>query len=213
MKSHSIVSIISIILVCASFQGANAALAKRDLLVPGDELIIWDTVTNLEWLDLDATIGMSIETLTNGTGDEDYLGEHGFHFADLDELQSLWAAENVPLTTGGYTGDAIYVAGVTKLIQLLGTPNPLYSGSTIVGEMLTGVYNVNKDTCGEGFHQTASLSRIDTGTWAGTVVSNVFSSCFNNDLTGTGRGKYLVRTGPDTIFPWEIYIPAILRGG
>ena len=77
MKSHSIVSIISIILVCASFQGANAALAKRDLLVPGDELIIWDIVTNLEWLDLDATIGMSIETLTNGTGDEDYLGEHG----------------------------------------------------------------------------------------------------------------------------------------
>lgn len=214
IKLHSLVAIAIriFILICVFFQYANAGLVKRDLFVPGDGLIIWDTVTNLEWLYLDATAGRSIESLINGTDGPDYIGEHGFNFAQQEQLQSLWAAENVPLSTSGYSSDPIYVAGVTKLIQLLGTPSPLYSGSNVVGEMLSGFYNVNTSSCSEGFHQYAELSRIDSGTWAGTVVSNAFSPCYNNDLTGTSKGKYLVKTGPNNSFPWEIFMPAILNG-
>lgn len=211
IKLNPIFAICTFILICVFSQYANAGLVKRDLFVPGDELIIWDTVTNLEWLYLDATAGRSIESLINGTGGPDYIGEHGFNFANQEELRSLWAAENVPISTAGYTFDPIYVAGVTQLIPLLGTPSPLYSGSNVVGEMLSGVYNVNTSSCHEGFHQDAVLSRIDSGTWAGAVVSNVFTPCYNNDLTGTSKGKYLVRTGSNNSFPWEIFMPAILH--
>ena len=210
-KSYSMASIRVFIFICVFCQFAFADLVKRDLFVPGDELIIWDNVTNLEWLHLDATAGRSIESLFNGTGGPDYIGGHGFDFADLEELQTLWNAKNVPISTTGYTSNPLTVAGVTQLIQLLGTPSPLYSGLDIVGEGLSGIYNVNSSSCLEGFHQGAMLSRIDSGMYAGFVVTNAYTPCTNND-GGTSRGKYLVRTGPDDSFAWEIFFPAILNG-
>lgn len=210
MKLSQTISTIIIIHICTFSQYAYADLVSKDLIAQGDKLIVWDTVANLEWLYLDATVGRSIESLVIGAGGVDYLGQHGFRFANQDELQSLWAAEHVPLSTAGLTTNLVYVAGVTKLIQILGTPSPLYSGSTIVGESLSGVYNVNSISCGEGFHQTAGLSRVDAGIWAGAVSSNAYSSCFNSDHTGESKGKYLVREGPNNTFPWEIFMPGIM---
>ena len=168
---------------------ANAALVKKDLVSAGDQLVILDTDTNLEWLSLDATKNRSIDSLISGTSGPDYLGEFGFHFSSQTELGVVWGNAGVPLSTSGLT--STFTSAITQLISFLGTPSPLFSGSEIVGESLIGIYNVNGAGCFDGFHQTASLSVLDSG----LSSSHAFSPCFNN-VAGTSRGKYLVRTSP-----------------
>ena len=177
---------------------SSSALITGDLASAGDQLVILDTDTNLEWLSLDATVNRSIDSLINGTGGVDYIGAYGFHFSSQDELGTFWGDAGVPLSTSGLTNT--FTAETTQLIPMLGTPSPLYSGSVITGESLTGVYNVNGPGCGNGFHQTAGLSVLDSG----LSSSNAYTSCINN-LSGTGRGKYLVRASPVPI-PLAIWL-------
>lgn len=169
----------------------DAALMNIDLINEGDQLIIWDTDSNLEWLSLDATKNRSIDSLISGTSGPDYIGEYGFHFAGQSELGVLWNNAGVPVYTGGLT--STYTSAITELISFLGTPSPLYSGTTIVGESLTGIYNVNQGGCSDGFHQTATLSILFSGLSSSNAIS---TSCYNNDLAGTSKGKYLLRTSP-----------------
>lgn len=178
---------------------SNAALVTKDLISTGDQLVILDTDTNSEWLSLDATTNRSIDSLITGTGGVDYLGEYGFHFASQDELGIFWGNAGVPLSTSGLTNS--FTSGMTQLISILGTSSPIFSGSEIVGESLTGIYNVVGPGCADGFHQTATLSVLDSG----LSSSNAFTSCKNSSLTGTSRGKYLVRTNPVPI-PLAIWL-------
>ena len=57
----------------------HAEFVKRDLASIGDQLILYDTDTDLEWLSLSATENRSISSLLSGTEGPDYLGEYGFH--------------------------------------------------------------------------------------------------------------------------------------
>ena len=97
---------------------AIADLVQKDLFSNGDKLLIWDTETNLEWLSLDATVDRSADSLLEGTGGPDYLGEYGFHSATPAELTQFWGNAGVPASTGG--SSTTYTTAISDLMYILG---------------------------------------------------------------------------------------------
>lgn len=83
------------------------ALIQQDL-VPGsgDQLLTYDTDTNLQWLNLTATAGRSYQEVMGGFGS--FTTTHGFQYAD-----------------GGQIGELCGHAGITKgLTEPALTPSP-----------------------------------------------------------------------------------------
>jgi hypothetical protein len=71
---------------CLAGSAAHAVLVPIDLFAPGDELATYDTVTDLAWLDLDRTTGMSFDDFgADGGG----WAAAGWRPAKTQELCSL----------------------------------------------------------------------------------------------------------------------------
>lgn len=68
---------------------ASAALVSRDLFVVDDGLLTYDSQTNLEWLDVDLTIGESITSVQDPSAG--WLGL-GFEHASSSQICGLFSA-------------------------------------------------------------------------------------------------------------------------
>lgn len=73
---------------------AHASLVKQDLLTTGDGLVTLDTTTNLEWLNLTATQGLSVNQVLGGAGGWVNIG---FQYASFSQVGQL-------LNDAGYLG-------------------------------------------------------------------------------------------------------------
>ncbi|MDH5765679.1 MAG: VPLPA-CTERM sorting domain-containing protein [Gammaproteobacteria bacterium] len=71
----------------------HAALLDVDWQTSGDNLLLHDTSTNLQWLDLSVTLNQSYNEVTAqlGTGG----AYDGFRFATRDEVLHLWSEANI----------------------------------------------------------------------------------------------------------------------
>ena len=69
--------------------GADAALIVGDFQAADDELLVLDTVTNLEWLSPLATAGLSYNSVAGGTGG--FVTTHGFSIAASQTVRDLIA--------------------------------------------------------------------------------------------------------------------------
>jgi len=67
--------------------GANATLVSTDLALPGDGLLTYDSATGLQWLDLTATLGKSVNEVLGGYGG--YI-DTGFRYATTAEVEQLY---------------------------------------------------------------------------------------------------------------------------
>lgn len=65
---------------------AHASLVEQDLLVAGDGLVTLDTATGLEWLDLTATQGLSVDKVLAGSGG---WVDRGFEYAGFSQIGRL----------------------------------------------------------------------------------------------------------------------------
>lgn len=92
---------------------AVAALVERDLYAPGDGLITYDTETNLEWLDLSQTAGMSYNDVKNRTG-----ALAGWNWANAGTLETLRI--NAGINFNGSTRDGTYVNNMYAFVDLVG---------------------------------------------------------------------------------------------
>ncbi|WP_136678698.1 hypothetical protein [Neptunomonas sp. XY-337] len=72
---------------------ASASLVLQDWASTGDELLIHDTSTGFEWLDLSVTSNLSYDEILN---DDQFKG---FRHATRSEIETLFGA---PLTEGGF---------------------------------------------------------------------------------------------------------------
>lgn len=90
-----------------------AALVERDLYAPGDGLITYDTETNLEWLDLSQTVGMSYGEIQNRTG-----ALAGWSWANASTLETLRI--NAGINFNGTTRDSTYVNNMYAFVDLVG---------------------------------------------------------------------------------------------
>jgi len=65
---------------------AHATLVEQDLLVAGDGLVTLDTATGLEWLDLTATLGLSVDKVLADSGG---WVDRGFEYASFSQIGQL----------------------------------------------------------------------------------------------------------------------------
>jgi hypothetical protein len=81
----------------------------------GPDTITLDTATNLEWLDVPLTLGLSINQVTAQLGPGDTYA--GFRYASSSEIGMLFTDAGLTL---GFTTNPIYVPPAQALLSLLG---------------------------------------------------------------------------------------------
>ncbi|WHZ24956.1 MAG: hypothetical protein OJF47_004068 [Nitrospira sp.] len=99
------------------------ALIQQDLIPgSGDQLLTYDTDTNLQWLNLTATAGRSYNEVMGGFGG--FTTTHGFHYADGAQISDLRLHANITkgLTEPAHTpspNDAKNHQGIQTLQDLM----------------------------------------------------------------------------------------------
>ena len=76
----------------------NADLIERDWINPGDNSVLYDTDTGLDWLDLDQTAGFSYNTVSSELGSG--ATYEGFRYASQEDLFTLFQNANIPDING-----------------------------------------------------------------------------------------------------------------
>lgn len=128
----------AILLLCGT---ARAELIPIDLISAGDQLITRDTATGLDWLDLTATLNLSVQELRGGAGS--WLAS-GFHFASSEQVRALFLNSdpgNVEINTGLNPTSPGNLVGAQRLLNLMGVTHPGPSGNDfdILGNGIAGV--------------------------------------------------------------------------
>lgn len=105
-------------LVAATLAGVSthsiASILERDLRVVGDGLITLDSVTQLEWLDIAATLGLSYRQAA--TSEFGLL--YGFRHATTSETRGLFTALGIFSLNGAFLMENY--AGGSRMLQMLG---------------------------------------------------------------------------------------------
>ena len=105
------------LVLCAAFApSAGAVLIETDRATLGDGELTLDTATGLYWLDIDLTLGLSVDDLVGGAGG--WLTTAGYRFATLPEVVALYNEAGIVDGTGAFT--AANFAGVVSLLNLVG---------------------------------------------------------------------------------------------
>ena len=96
---------------------AHAVLIELDLNAAGDKLITLDTVTGLEWLDVNATLGLSY----NAAEATAFVTAQGFSHANTTDVSTLFTNTGVTDQTGAFTTGNF--PGAVELLAKLGCTN------------------------------------------------------------------------------------------
>ena len=191
-------------LVTLTTANVHATLISKGLFSQNDNLITLDTESNLEWLDLTATNGISVIDVVNGYGE--YLNNR-FRYATRSEIFNLYLNAGIVgfgpyqhsgmLTTGSLTENFL---PVQNLISLMGctatcenTPNIFPFGHRPV---MAGLFGVNIDTP-PSFAPSSSISLNihlsnfpNSDNTARALIANQFGSV---NVASNGTGSFLVR--------------------
>ena len=95
-------ALVPVLLLCAVPAHSGPILVSTDLNLPGDNLLTYDPLTGLRWLDVTVTDGQSLNQVVSQLGPDKAL--FGFRYATLSEVYSLW--EHADINTGGLPSQA-----------------------------------------------------------------------------------------------------------
>jgi len=128
---------------------ASANLVSRNLIARDDGLLTIDTATGLEWLDVSATKGLSVNDILAGSGG--WLGA-GFRYADFGDLSTLFTDGGMtPVADCGATFGTIGYLYCLSTEQSTGFKMAAMLGPTDIvlesGRVITGGY-VAPTPCG-----------------------------------------------------------------
>jgi len=170
---------------------ASALLIEADLQAPGDALLTLDTETNLEWLDLTATLNLSFSQ----AGTSSYVTDLGFRHATTAEVALLFQEAGGAINTAFLASNT---PAVQLLLDLLGCTNAsscgvLPSGAlkgTSLGWALNTADPARPYLPNFGTNSSGSLGRLITPGRAGTPTER-----------GGTIGNFLVRDAVHTPEP------------
>ena len=119
------------------FNEVGAALISVDDSTFGIGSLTVDTSTNLAWLDLSITKGISFNDITN---ELNYGGTYsGYRFASPDEVFSLFVQAQIPdiNATGSFAhyGTSANAAPALSLINLMGPSYQIQTGGVLLSEI------------------------------------------------------------------------------
>ncbi|MEC5217149.1 hypothetical protein RCH09_002106 [Actimicrobium sp. GrIS 1.19] len=126
MRKSIITTLGAVFFVLGESSGQASTLVSMDLLGSGDGLLTVDSTTNLQWLDIPATQGLSVDQVLGGSGG--WAGR-GFRYATFDEIKGFlvdaglteFGSYSNPTGAGWMHGS---VATGQQLLDLTGTTNP-----------------------------------------------------------------------------------------
>lgn len=95
---------------------AHAELLERDLAMPGDAAITFDTLSEREWLDLPLTTDLSYLDVTQGVDNTWYA--EGWRYATSDEVCALFEAYGAVPTPCPLLGYQVNVAPIDVVLSL-----------------------------------------------------------------------------------------------
>jgi len=156
-----------------------------------------DTSTNLEWLDLTATAGLSINAILGGA--DNFISD-GWKFATFSQVDALFGdAGAAPDQSGAFVTTPAVISAAQELSQLMGVLSPnvtffpdprLYPGTSAFVMSDDGTfaaqftYQVAEDGSSARLWDASVAIPFDPSTWNG-INSSV--------------GSYLVRAAPTTV--------------
>lgn len=185
MNFKSILGTTCAFLAAVSFN-ANAIPTSADWKTAGDGLITYDANTELEWLDLTVTTGLSYGSVLDQLGAGGAYD--GFRFASLTEVQNILQSFGIPIYHGGFGG--------------IGSPiyEPIANMLTMMGDTFS-VPDGRVETGTLGFFDKVATT---TANWAGAyyqsvnqeniiVTDGIFDYTFQDYDAIEYAGSYLVR--------------------
>jgi hypothetical protein len=180
--------VVTMAILCAGAlsAGANvtqAGFIETDLLAANDGLITLDTDTGLEWLDVTATVGLSVNDVLGGAGGWTDLG---FRYAGSDELEQLFLDSAAGSTISFYSFTANNFTGASLLVDLLGNS---YSSREFPGSQ--GFVDPGTPDMFSESYAHASFYQISVSDSTGRFHSTQGS--FSLNQTGATIGSFLVR--------------------
>ena len=182
-KSFIRAASIGLLTVCLN---VDAALLSEDWKTSGDNLITYDNVSGLRWLDLTETYSLAFTEVSGQFGSgADF---EGFRYATNAEVIDLWTNFSIDLSFGAPTSTAGYESNVQTAAELLGNTWNLYA----FWDYPFGVSGITANTTGSGHDALgAYLSE-----WGGTIET-VGTTTIDDSLPGIAPyGSYLVMASP-----------------
>jgi len=211
-------AILIMIIASVSTSGVQAALLSSDLNNTNDGLITIDTSSQLEWLDLTATNGISVVDVANGYGG--YFND-GFRYATQDEVLGLYT--NAGIT--GFNTSPFY--HTSSLVENFDSADLLISliGCTSTCEDIPDSYPYGFRPVLSGFYgATPNATNFESTYVYSSYVSMQISSSLFPDQNGTaaaaignmsaiaegsyqGYGSFLVRDASSVSEPstWLLF--------
>jgi hypothetical protein len=173
---------------------AQASIIQGNYLAPGDSLLMLDTVTNREWVDVTHTTGLGINNFFNNSI---YAG-NGFNFATSTDVrqffvdagaESILDGDNGVFTSNNYTA-------ATSLYSIMEHNAPF---SDMAGNPWIHGFIYDNGS-------TATIARIGDGDYLGQAGMGSFDIGSNgtfsyNDTVGNQVGIWAWRDAPATAVP------------
>ena len=169
-------------------QTGMAAFVAHDLNTSGDGLLTLDEATNLEWLDVTASVQRSYSDIATQLSAGGNFA--GFRYATLGEMETLFLHAGITPGDGAFA-DIGQVAQVQQFVSLFG--RTWFEVDGFPGPGVRGIYG---QADGSEAHFMA-----DTGinTSANTTAAVIGGQCvfecasFSDTLTNPAIGSFLVR--------------------
>jgi hypothetical protein len=187
--------------------GQASTLSSQDLLHAGDGLVTFDSRTNLQWLDVPATQGVSQYDILDGSGG--WIAE-GFRYATFEEYKGLLSSSGMvevgnyaaPSSGTGYFSGSVAVG--QALLSLIGSTAQIGGGAALGFIASTPCGNENISLCepflfrgqyvNPGYYSYAPRVQWDYSYGAATVPTDgpVYATFMRPDI-----GSFLVRAVPE----------------
>ena len=206
-------SLVAGLLVCFGLSATASAtlinLSSRDYLAPGDGLITYDSSSRLEWLDVSATVNLSISNGEALPFFEPAAANGSFRWATEAEITELmrsipWASGLFSVNGPGGILDSYELSDYqdnSAFISLLGATFQAAPGVAYVQGVSRGSPSTTVDGLfGLGYVQAYGTEGRDGMPIYSVVTSVAYNCCFWDQTTTDDHvGLWLVRPGADVV--------------
>jgi hypothetical protein len=163
-------------------------LTETDWRVPGDNQIARDSVTGLEWLNVNVTTSMSVTEVTAELGPGGMF--EGFRYATASEVEQMWA--NAGLSGFGTASTGTVQGNTDPVLQSIAKSLQGILGLTCISPLPSCPYSTSSGYIGSpsvsGAYYIARLNVSSPGWSAGTTgFSTADGAAYFN------AGSFLVR--------------------
>lgn len=149
LKFVKIVTVATFLLSAASAEATISVTSSGF----GANTLIQDSATGLSWLKVTLTTGMSYNTVTTQLGTGGTF--HGYHYASLGEVQTLFQDFGVPLNEMDGTTHANIASAVSTMLTELGT------GDLV--NQTAETYALIADSSSAGTHNLVYYATVNNG--------------------------------------------------